>query len=169
MAAVVVVVMLLVAGSTLFHSPRRAAVKAAATTAASGASSTPLEDDGPPRDLSGSNIDYDMPAAPRPPRSSTTSPFGMGQAMSAFFIYRTVMHLGNDGTGFSVERAMANAKQMDMMTMGILAFSVYNFAQAIHRMIGVLKTPHVMIFFNGELWPKNKCWILLCVARSLVT
>lgn len=129
MATVVVAVMLLVAGSTLFHSPRRAAAKAAAAAASSEAFSSPLEDDGPPRDLSGSNIDYDMPAVPKPPRSSSTSPFGMAQAMSAFYIYRTVMHLGNDGTGFSVERAMANAKQMDFMTMGILAFSVYNFVK----------------------------------------
>jgi hypothetical protein len=119
MATGIVVVMLLVAGSTLFHSPRRAAAKAAA---ASGAFSSPPEDDGTPRDLSASNFNYDMPVAPPRPKS----PFGMGQAMSAFFIYRTVMHLGNDGTGFSVERAIATAKQMDMMTMGILAFSVYN-------------------------------------------
>lgn len=119
-AAGIVIAMLLLAGTSVILPPKR-------PTAPS--SSPPLMDDGMPRDLSGSidPLQYDN-YSPPPPTTSKPS-FGFAQAMSAFLIYRTVSELGNDGTGFSLERAIANAKQMDMMKMGLLAFSCYNLAR----------------------------------------
>jgi hypothetical protein len=118
MAAGIIIIMLVFAGRSLIHSPTRAA------SAAAFSSSSPGTFDSIPRDLSAEQGDqlYDMPPAPPPSKPS----FGFGQAMSVFYIYRAVMQLGNDATGFDVQRAIANAQTMDMWQMGILAFSVYN-------------------------------------------
>lgn len=118
-AAGIVIFMLLLAGTSVFLSPKRPATASAAFPS----SSSPLMDDGTPRDLSGT-ADYDSYESP-PPTASKPS-FGFAQAMSAFVIYRTVSELGNDATGFSLQLAIANAKQMDTMKMGLLAFSIYN-------------------------------------------
>ena len=88
--------------------------------------SAPLEsliEDGTPKDWSG-----DYPTA-NPPLAKPKTSFGLTQAMSGFVIYQTVKQLGDDGTGFSVERAIANAKQMDVLKIGLLSFSVYNFCK----------------------------------------
>jgi hypothetical protein len=121
-AAGIVIAMLLLAGTSVFLSPQRSASGSSPLPS----SSSPLMDDGTPRDLSGS-ADYESYA---PPPSIASKPsFGFSQAMSAFVIYRTVSELGNDGTGFSLQLAIANAKQMDMVKMGLLAFSIYNLAR----------------------------------------
>ena len=72
-------------------------------------------------------IPYDYSA--NPPSSSGGRKFGMGQAMSLFYMYRMAMQLGTDGMGggsFSVERAMANVRTLPTWQMGIFAFSLYN-------------------------------------------
>ena len=122
-AAAIVIAMLLLAGTSVFLSPKRSTTAFSSTS-----SSPPLMDDGTPRDLSGSADPLQYSYVPPPPTTSKPS-FGFTQAMSAFVIYRTVSELGNDGTGFSLQRAIANAKQMDMMKMGLLAFSCYNLAR----------------------------------------
>jgi hypothetical protein len=85
----------------------------------------PLIEDGPPKDWS---TEYPTTSQHVPIAKSKTS-FGFTQAMSGYIIYQTVKQLGDDGTGFSLDRAIANARQMDLFRMGLLAFSVYNFCK----------------------------------------
>ena len=117
MAAAIVLALLALAAATLVPSSKSTSL----ITSDSLAGTIVDEDEGPPRDLSG----YDIYSA-RPPPPTSKSRFGLTQLMSAFLVYRTAMELGNDATGFSMQRAIANFKQMDVLRMGLLAFSVYN-------------------------------------------
>jgi hypothetical protein len=108
MAAGAIISLLVISLRVITYSPRKVA------------SSTPLEslmEDGTPQDWS------------VPPSAKPKTSFGLTQAMSGFVIYQTIKQLGDDGTGFSVERAIANAKQMEVFKIGLLAFSVYNFCK----------------------------------------
>lgn len=72
-------------------------------------------------------IPYDYTANPSS-SSGGGRKFGMGQAMSLFYMYRMAMQLGTDGMGgsFSLERAMINIRTLPTWQMGIFAFSLYN-------------------------------------------
>ena len=105
-------------GDVFGHSLPPPATAAAAASADASSSSSFAEDE----------IPYDYSVVP-PPSTKPASKFGMGQAMSLFYMYRMAMQLGNDPagvSGFSLERAIANAQIMPVWQMGILGFTFLN-------------------------------------------
>lgn len=129
-AAVAVVLTLAMAGRSLLISPERAAAADAADAAAF-AASDPAFDEAAAADPSSSRglleeggpLDYRswMPTI-------KTREFGIRQAMSLIYIWRTVKGLGTDETTrkFDPQVAWEQAKLMDPWKIGILGFSVYN-------------------------------------------
>lgn len=87
-------------------------------TMTGGARSLEEEEDYPEFDNEYNN----MPPAPAKKRS-----FGLGSAISAFYLYRIATELGTDvGNGFSFERMVANARTLETWKLGMVAFSLYN-------------------------------------------
>lgn len=62
-----------------------------------------------------------------PPKRSFISKLGFSQAMSAFYLYRTVMEIGTNADGsFSPELFIAQVRTQEVWKLGILGFTLYN-------------------------------------------
>mmetsp|Transcript_31832 Transcript_31832/g.73128 ORF Transcript_31832/g.73128 Transcript_31832/m.73128 type:complete len:356 (+) Transcript_31832:187-1254(+) len=74
-----------------------------------------LTEDGVPTDYS----------APPPPKKSSSS-FGMSQAISVFYLYRTISELGMDAGTFSTQALIANLRTLEPWKLGLAGLSIYN-------------------------------------------
>jgi hypothetical protein len=76
------------------------------------------------------NMEFDDADMAPPPAKKRS--FGIGSAMSAFYLFRLASDLGTDaGNGFSFERMVANARTLETWKLGMAAFSLYNLVRSI--------------------------------------